>query len=297
MRPANPGLTALLNGVIEGTIPAQVRFADCYTFELKDGSVLRYTTAQYDVVAMAPDGTGPYRWYAGRVLLSGLKFKSGVGVEVDEQEVVLSASPLTLVDGIPFMAALQKGYFDAATVQRDRFFFSTNFTGAPTGGITFFRGRMSTVDDIGDLEATCHVKSDMVLLNTPMPRNVCQSGCLNTLYDSQCRADKDTFAFQGTVEAGSTTQIINWASATADLFAQGTVRFETGPNIGAIRTIKQSTGTQLVLTYALEFPPTDTDDFVAFYGCDKTKETCFARFNNLANFRGFPFVPQPEQAF
>lgn len=33
----------------------------------------------------------------------------------------------------------------------------------------------------------------------------------------------------------------------------------------------------------------DVFDVVA--GCDKRKETCAAKFSNLVNFRGFPFMP------
>jgi hypothetical protein len=35
---------------------------------------------------------------------------------------------------------------------------------------------------------------------------------------------------------------------------------------------------------------------VVYKGCDKTTATCAGRFNNLANFRGYPFVPPPELA-
>jgi uncharacterized phage protein (TIGR02218 family) len=33
------------------------------------------------------------------------------------------------------------------------------------------------------------------------------------------------------------------------------------------------------------------DIFTIVAGCDKLKETCIAKFNNILNFRGFPDVP------
>jgi hypothetical protein len=38
------------------------------------------------------------------------------------------------------------------------------------------------------------------------------------------------------------------------------------------------------------------DTFTIYYGCDHTPGTCQSKFNNLANFRGFPYVPPPQMA-
>jgi len=46
----------------------------------------------------------------------------------------------------------------------------------------------------------------------------------------------------------------------------------------------------------LPFAPNAGDAFTAYPGCDKTQNTCTAKFNNLANFEGFPYVPAPETA-
>ena len=40
---------------------------------------------------------------------------------------------------------------------------------------------------------------------------------------------------------------------------------------------------------AFDIAPGDT--FTVTAGCDKSLDTCIARFNNVANFRGFPFIP------
>jgi uncharacterized phage protein (TIGR02218 family) len=55
-------------------------------------------------------------------------------------------------------------------------------------------------------------------------------------------------------------------------------------------------GTSLSLGYALQSAPAVGDAFTVYQGCDHTPGTCQSKFNNLANFRGFPFVPPPQMA-
>jgi len=53
----------------------------------------------------------------------------------------------------------------------------------------------------------------------------------------------------------------------------------------------------LSLMYPLPATPAAGDAFTVAFGCDHTRGTCQGRFNNLANFRGFPFVPPPQIAY
>ncbi len=46
----------------------------------------------------------------------------------------------------------------------------------------------------------------------------------------------------------------------------------------------------------LQSAPSAGDTFTVYYGCDHTPGTCQSKFNNLANFRGFPYVPPPQMA-
>lgn len=278
----------------------QYVWADCYQFVLKDDAVnptiLRYTTAQGNVTAVPPGEMDFVTYEAGNVLVKGLKYRLAVGTDVDEQECEISARPDALVLGVPFIVAARAGILDGAIVSRTRYYF--DFWGdpaGPVGGIVLFRGLLSTMSDIGDITMTAKVKSGMVLLNTPMPHNLQQPQCRNTLFDSQCGLDPADWAVQGTVETGSTRSVILWSSSIADEYSQGTIRFESGPNIGSVRTIRQSTSGSIIMTFPLDYLPTDTDDFVVFPGCDKSQGRCTA-FANIANFRGFPFVPPPETA-
>ena len=49
--------------------------------------------------------------------------------------------------------------------------------------------------------------------------------------------------------------------------------------------------------YPLPFAPAPGDTFNVAFGCDHTQATCQSKFNNLVNFRGFPYVPPPQLAY
>ena len=45
-----------------------------------------------------------------------------------------------------------------------------------------------------------------------------------------------------------------------------------------------------ILTFRCPFAPSPGDAFTVAAGCDHTQATCQGTFNNLPNFRGFPYV-------
>jgi uncharacterized phage protein (TIGR02218 family) len=73
--------------------------------------------------------------------------------------------------------------------------------------------------------------------------------------------------------------------------------FSSGINAGISATIKSAVaGVSLSLAYPLLNAPGTGDAFTAYWGCDHTQNTCKNKFNNLANFRGFPYIPPPTFA-
>jgi uncharacterized phage protein (TIGR02218 family) len=141
------------------------------------------------------------------------------------------------------------------------------------------------------------VASDLVVLDYDMPRNLYSPTCLHTLYDSGCGVARGTYASSGTVGAGSTASLINFSGALAS-HAQGSIVFASGVNANLRATVKSvAAGASLSLMYPLPSPPATGDAFTVYAGCDHTQATCLSRFSNLANFRGFPFVPPPQIAY
>ena len=289
MRSASAALIAFLNAA-RAAPDAPIAFADCFTFSLPTGLTLTYTNVDQPVTynGIVFSASGP--------LVHGLKYKCAAGLEVDKQQITVAARPTDLVAGAMFLNALRDGAFDGAFVQRDRVFMNA-LGQAPIGGVTLFHGRVSTVDQVGRTSAKLTIASDLVMLDMDMPRNLYSATCLHTLYDSGCTLNRGTYATAGSVGAGSSATVIYFAGALAE-HGQGSILFTSGANANLRATVRgAAAGAYLVLMYPLPSNPAAGDLFTVYAGCDHTQATCLARFNNLANFRGFPYVPPPQEAY
>jgi uncharacterized phage protein (TIGR02218 family) len=297
MKPASTALINLLNAA-RASPDAQLIFADAFVFTLQpSGDVLCYTGI--DVPFAFTDYNGNhFSALANSIRIEGLKYKAAVGLNVDQQQVTAAAlSTDTITGGGAFLQAMREGAFDGCEIVRYRVFFSDKLGGTVVGAVLLFKGRMGQIQQVGRTSAKFTVNSDLVLLDNYMPRNVYQPTCLHKLYDSGCTLSKSNFGFAGAVGAGSTATRINWTVASAN-FAQGTITFTSGVNDGVTATVGGAQGgAWLTLIYPLEEPCTPGDTFIAYYGCDHTLSTCAAKFNNAANFRGFPYVPPVSDAF
>ncbi|MDB5358844.1 MAG: hypothetical protein JWO51_141 [Rhodospirillales bacterium] len=284
----------------------QFLYADLFSFTLADGTVLSFTDKD---ISLTVGGT-LYR--ADQVRFDGMRYKIAIGLDVDEQTINLSYAPTDTVKGLSWAHALRAGVFDGCYLRRSRAFY-TSFTAAPVGVVPLFGGRISTIDQVGRMDAQIRVKSLPLLLDTLMPRNTYQTGCIHGLYDSGCGLVKANYAINWSVTGTSTTSTFHVASWTPPLpaalagnteglqiFVQGTVIFTSGQNAGVTRTIRavaNASPSAVGLVYPLDYPPLAGDTFTIYPGCDKTKATCTNRFNNLANNRSFPYTPAAETAY
>jgi uncharacterized phage protein (TIGR02218 family) len=305
--------TELITFLQENT---QFLMPNLFTFTLNDGAVLRYTDAPASI-SIAQLGGPAITWIGGDVLIQGLKYKSAVGLDVDQQTLKLGywpassvrASLVTVASGatVPFAIALQSGIFDGATLTWERIVIeqwggepvgwgevATNGT-VSDGRVIMNEGRVGKIDPIGRIEAQMEIKSPLSLLDIDLPRNLWQSSCIHTFCDPYCTLNKASFETNGTVGAGATNVTIPWIGAVANIYGQGTISFGSGQNTGIKTTIKQSLSGSLILAYPLDYVPAAGDIFTACQGCDKTYARCQS-FGNQLNFRGYPDVPQPEQA-
>ena len=287
MRIASAALINYLNG-LRAQSDAPALGADCYTLTLLGGAVLTYTNAD---VPIALNGQ---MYLANSVLISGLKFKCSVGLSVDQQQITISARPVDTISGVPFLAAVRNGVLDGCEIQRERAFLSS-WSAEPIGSVILFKGRVSTVDKVGRTTAEITVASDLTLLDLNMPCNLYSPSCVHVLFDTGCGLAKNVFSASGVVASGATHVKVTW-SGSSSAFAQGTILFTSGTNAGVGANIKSADATGLVLSYPLLNAPAPGDGFVAYQGCDHTQGTCQSKFKNVANFRGFPYVPPPTYA-
>ena len=265
--------------------------ADLYTIVLRDGTVLRYTSfdvpLNYQFFAFASEGA----------LFERGRTRVVKGFEVDTLD--LTIYPTTqLVNGVPMLQAFYGGQFDGASVKLERVF--VNEGAAVIGGIILFIGRMTDMV-INRTSVKVQVRSWLEVLNTKMPRNLFQPPCEHNLYDNGCGVLKSLYEVKTVVQAGSNqrTIITNSAAPTLDYYNLGSMLFLNGRNVGLFRTIKAThVISPMILEVAnpLPFLPETGAEISIWPGCDKTQFTCQTKFNNLPNFRGFPFIPEPESA-
>jgi uncharacterized phage protein (TIGR02218 family) len=275
--------TPLINYLNAGRV---FRMADLYTFALVGGTVLRYTDADIDLAYQGDTFS--------RFLISRTKTKASIGVEVDEVTVTVSASTSDLINGMPWMAAVSSGALDGALITVQRIFMPT-WGDTSLGALMMFGGRTSDVN-IGRSEAQISIKSELELFNTELPRDLYQSGCLNTLYDNGCTVNKASAAVTGTVISTTGSTITTSLGNPSGYFALGSIRFDSGANINASRSVRAFNAGIFTLSAEFDTLPSPGDAFTAWPGCDKVMATCDTKFSNLDNFRGYPFVPDPETA-
>lgn len=278
-------LTALLNS------RAPLNKADLYTVTLAGGSVLRWSGAD---VALSGDGN---TWVLGPGLQrTSVRFM--VGVQVDTCRVTITDIAGTTINGKPLMQAISAGVLRNARVQIDRAFWGVGDT-APVGALLWFGGRVSDIVTTR-YSAEVTLRSDLEILDTMLPREIYQAGCLNTLFDSACGLNRASFAVTGTAASATDTRRITFSHALAQAsghFDLGVLQFSTGANAGISRTVKThvagSPGSLTVLN-PWPFPVASGDAFTVWPGCDKRQSTCSGKFSNLVRFRGMPYIPVPE---
>ncbi len=116
MKPSSAALISFLN-TVRASSDAPLSMADAFTFTLRSGLVLCYTNAD---VPFSYDGN---TYLGNSILVDGLKYKAAVGLEVDRQQITISArSTDTIAGGAPFLQALRDGSFDFCQIERARVF-------------------------------------------------------------------------------------------------------------------------------------------------------------------------------
>lgn len=115
-----------------------------------------------------------------------------------------------------------------------------------------------------------------------------QRTCGNTLYDDNCQVVKEAYAVNVLVNVDYT-----YAKLSSPVFGQyGDGYFTYGYIVveSHRRMIIAHKGNTIYLAFPISHLPSGTM-VTAYAGCDKQITTCFARFNNVVNFKGEPDIP------
>lgn len=282
MKSASAGLISLLNS------NTQFLMADLYTITLQNGTVLRYTSADIDL-------TSGGNTYTHITIVRGTT-RIVLGIEVDTLDINISPDSTMLVAGVGFFAAVIAGAFDNATVLLTRVFMPT-WGDTSLGEIPMFSGRIADIQYQRD-DISITAKSFTELFNIQMPRNLHERHCAHTVYDSGCGVVRTSYQVGSSANASSTTSVIYCGlTNAAGYFDLGKLVFTSGVNNGVTRSVKAYSPGTIVLSVPFSSAPATGDLFIIYPGCDRTQNTCSSKFNNVINFRGYPFIPNPEAAY
>ena len=267
----------------------EFRMADLYTITLMSGTVLRYTTWDSNLVVLGNTFlTGPPN-------IERTSIEEKLGMDVSTIEITIQASLSDVVNGTPILQAIGLGLWDGAAFRIDRLFMNSN--GNQIGTVVRFSGVVGPVDELTRSYVKFTVHAGTQFLTMQLPPIIMQPNCVHTLFDAGCGLVKASFAEANTVQGGSTVNKLISLSAKADgYYDNGQIVFTSGPNTGLTKAVKQYFAKNFFFNSPLPFPPNAGDAFTAWPGDDKTQATCASKFNNLANFGGFPYVPVPETA-
>ncbi|MGQ1579193.1 DUF2163 domain-containing protein [Acinetobacter pittii] len=282
MRAASDKLIALLDA-------NQFIMADLYTITTIQGDVIRATSYDFDLIVEG------YTYFSSGEIIQREGISLSIGIEVDNLSITINALDENTIGGIPIVQAFHNGQMDGARFKLERIFMDASTpTDTSAGTIKLFEGRIIEPEfDRNTIQAS--VASDLDELNVQMPRNLYQPSCSNTLFDHACGLNRENYALETTIAAGSTaSRILCDINQPQGWFTQGVIEFLEGGNKGLKRTIRLHELDVLLLTLPLLEYPEVGQRIKVYPGCDKRLETCQNRFNNFARFRGAPFIPIPE---
>jgi uncharacterized phage protein (TIGR02218 family) len=238
--------------------------------------------------------------YCSAIPMDRVKISLKCGLGVDSVDVqIYPRAGLDVLFGSSLQNCARTGVFDAATVDIFRVFWSgspgQSFTG---GGVVMFAGRVAEIDPAGRSTMKFTVNDFAELLNMDFPRNVYQPYCPFLLYGPGCGLSKASYTFAGTVASSPTPTAqafaVSGISQANGYFTQGVLTFTSGVLNGLAGTVKQWLNNVATPLQIMPSAPSPGDRVTLYAGCDRTWETCQAKFSNGAMFGGQPFIPIPD---
>lgn len=127
---------------------------------------------------------------------------------------------------------------------------------------------------------------------------------IGDVYTPRCRAQFGDLRCRAAVPSADTAvaavvdrQVFSGAGVgDATAYVDGTCTFTAGANAGFSAEVIAGSGDQLTLLVPAPAEIEVGDPITITQGCDKAADTCRVRWGNLANFRGFPFIPGHDVA-
>lgn len=158
--------------------------------------------------------------------------------------------------------------------------------------VVIWSGRVLNCDWQG-AEATINCEPVSTSLRRTGLRRMYQRQCPHVLYGSACGLSKDDYKLTANVDAisGTTISVSECSAQAAGYYAGGFVELSVGGGGLERRFITNHTGAVLTLSQAFGEDLAVGAEVNIYPGCNHTLATCKAKFSNLVNYGGFPFIP------
>ena len=255
--------------------------ARCWAVTRRDGQVFGFTDHDR---ALSFDGVS-FRADSG---MTARVLEQVTGLAVDNTEAIGALSDISVTE-----ADINAGRFDGADVQA----WLVNWQDVSQREQVF----AGTIGEIKRADGAFYaeLRGLSEALNRPVG-SVFQGGCQAVLGDAKCRHDLDAPGYSTElpvemVEAGRVFSFAGIAGFDDRWFERGRLRVLSGAAEGLMAVVKNDRldGDVRVIELWEELrAPISQGDMVRLEaGCDKRRETCRLKFNNLLNFRGFPHIP------
>jgi uncharacterized phage protein (TIGR02218 family) len=290
-------------GLLDHLSQDTTTLATCVKVTRRDGLVLGYTTHDQPLTFDC-DGLGMVTYNAeGGYKRSAIESQLGLAADNLELEGVLDDDAITDED-------LLKGLYDNAELK----FMQVNWQDLSQGVLKLRRGYVGQITVHRD-SYVAEIRGLMDAYSTVIGE-LYTPDCRADLGDSRCQVNLDTpeFTVACTVSAVTApapgeggTYIFQVAEDLSHLvpepgglpwFAMGKASWLTGANSGTAGEVKDWDATTSTATLFLATPYQIAvgDMLTLTVGCDKRRQTCVARFQNVVNMRGEPYLPGLDKA-
>lgn len=254
----------------------QTTLASCYKVTRTDGTVQGFTDHDQDLVI---DGVT----YLASSGFSKFNLTDKSNLEMSNLQVD------GMIDAGMTADDLRARKYDYADVQ----IFMVNWKDLTQGKVILLTGKFGPVT-INEYGFQVELNGMAVRLSN-VRGDLYQPTCRVDLGSTQCGVDVSPLMQSGTVATtdGARNLTATGLSAADGYFSGGLLTWLTGNNAGDSVEVRSwtSSGAAIVLYLKSRAAITVGNTFKIQPGCDKLFSTCQEKFNNVANFRGEPYIP------
>lgn len=270
MKSASAGLIAALASEV-------ATLATCWKITRRDTVVLGFTTHVENLVV---DGV-TYSAGLGSYTPTTIRTSGDMAVDNLEVKAVLDSALITEAD-------LAAGLYDYAEVQ----IFQVNYADVSQGVLRLRRGWFGEVSTDG-VTFQAELRGLMQALQQNIGR-VYAKRCDANLGDARCGVNLAAITLSGTVTGVASRQ--QFDGSAVPTARGGLVVWTGGANSGFKMEVASLGAGTIALALPMGYDIAVGDTYTVYAGCDKLLSTCKITFNNVVNFRGFPYIPGPDKA-